>query len=148
LRFVAYSSTRSRDSEKSPFVPLLESGRVFPNGPCVKPLQGTSEQFKPFLRRPAFGEAFKDNALAQAFVDGIRNGILHEAETRKWVIWRDEPVGLLVVNEQDGFALNRTLFYDVIKKDFESYLQELREHSNSAMWQRFKKKMNDTFKEA
>lgn len=120
---------------------------AFPSGPCVKPPPGTSEQFKSFLRRPAFGETFKDDALAQAFVDGVRNGILHEAETRKWVIWREEPVGLLVANEQDGFALNRTLFYNAIKKEFESYLQELREHSNGAMRQRFKKKMNDIFKE-
>jgi Leu/Phe-tRNA-protein transferase len=81
-----------------------------------------------FLRRPAFGNAFKDDMLAKEFVNGVRNGILHEAETRKWVIWRDEPKGRIVEKEQDGFALNRTL--------------------NKALRIRFKKKMNDIFKEA
>jgi hypothetical protein len=53
--------------------------------------------------------------------------------------------GYLVAEEQDGFALNRTLFYNAIKSEFESYLQELREQSNGELRQRFKKKMNDIF---
>lgn len=119
----------------------------FPSGLCIKPPPGTSEQFRVFLRRPAFGDTFKDDAVARAFVDGVRNGILHEAETRKWVIWRDEPAGQIVAKEQDGFALNRTLFYDAVKQEFESYLQELRDPSNEALRQRFEKKMTDIFKE-
>jgi hypothetical protein len=119
----------------------------YPNGPCIKPPAGTAEQFKSFLRRPAFGDTFKDNALAQAFVNGIRNGILHEAETRKWVIWRDEPPGRIIEKEQDGFALNRTLFYTAVKEEFGSYLEELRKPSNDALRNRFKKKMNDVVEE-
>jgi hypothetical protein len=120
---------------------------AFPSGPCIKPPPGTTEQFKSFLRRSAFGVTFQDDALAARFVRGIRDGILHEAETRKWVIWRDEPVGQIVAPEQDGFALNRTLFYQAIKKEFESYLRELREPSNQALRQRFRKKMDDICKE-
>jgi hypothetical protein len=119
----------------------------FPSGPCVEPPTGTGKQFKLFLRRPAFDEIFHEDKIAQAFVDGIRNGILHEAETRKWVIWRDEPVGLIAEAEPpDGFALNRTLFYHAIKKEFESYLQELREPSSGELRKRFMKKMNDISK--
>ena len=76
----------------------------------------------------------------------IRNGILHEAETRKWVIWRDEPRGRIVEKEQDGLALNRTLFYNAVKQEFESYLEELRSPSSDALRNRFKKKMNDVAK--
>ncbi|HEX4168620.1 MAG TPA: hypothetical protein VHZ55_24420, partial [Bryobacteraceae bacterium] len=60
---------------------------AYPDGRCIKPPPRTAEQFKSFLRRPAFGDTFRDEAIAQKFVVGIRNGILHEAETRKWVIW-------------------------------------------------------------
>ena len=103
----------------------------YPGGPCIKPPPGTAEQFKAFLRRPAFGDTFKDEALAREFVSGVRNGILHEAETRKWLIWRDEPSGRMVEKEQDGFALNRTLFYRAVKDEFDSYLQELRRPSTA-----------------
>ncbi len=120
---------------------------TYPSGPCIKPTTSTTEQFKSFLRRPAFGDAFKDDALARKFVAGIRNGILHEAETRKWVIWRDEPLGRIVDREENGFAVNRTLFYRAVMKEFESYLQNLRNPSNDKLRQRFKKKMEDIVKE-
>jgi len=133
--------------EKPPH-PVAPTGPcTFPSGSCINPPPGTTEQFKSFLRRPAFGDTFKDDALAAKFVSGIRNGIFHEAETRKWVIWRDEPVGKIVAPEGDGFALNRTLFYEAVKKEFESYLRELRDPSNQALRQRFKKKMDDICKE-
>jgi len=119
----------------------------YPGGPCIKPPPGTAEQFKTFLRRPAFGDTFKDEACAREFVNGVRNGILHEAETRKWIIWRDEPTGRIVEEEQDVFALNRTLFYRAVKEEFESYVQELRVPSNSELRKRFKKKMNDIVNE-
>lgn len=122
---------------------------TFPKGPCIKPPPpGTAQQFKSFLRRPAFGDAFKHEGLAAKFVRGIRDGIFHEAETRKWVIWRDEPTGKIVAPEEDGFALNRGLFYAAVKQECESYLRELRDPTNRALRQRFKKKMADIYKEA
>jgi len=134
-----------REKRQDPAMPTGPCS--FPSGPCLKPPSGTAEQFKSFLRRPAFGDTFKDDGLATKFVNGIRNGILHEAETRKWVIWRDEPVGQIVAPEEDGFALNRTLFYRALKDEFESYLQELHDPSNEGLRQRFRKKMNDLCKE-
>jgi hypothetical protein len=125
---------RTRPTSVAPTGPC-----AFPNGPCVKQPVGTNEQFKLFLGRPAFGGAFTD-AAAQAFVRGVRNGILHEARTRKWVIWRNEPAASIVAVEQNGYALNRTLFYDAIRKEFESYVGELRGHSNMDLRERFKKK--------
>jgi hypothetical protein len=81
-------------------------------------------------------------------VHGIRNGILHEAETRKWVIWRHEPAGKIVAPEEDGFALNRTLFYEAVKNEFESYLRELGDPTNEDLRERFKEKMDDLSEEA
>jgi hypothetical protein len=111
-----------------------------------KALAGTAEHFKPFLRRPAFHGAFDDEACAGKFVKGIRNGIFHEGETRKWVIWRDEPAGQIVARENNGFALNRTLFYDALKEEFQCYLEELRTPSNQDLRDRFKKKLGDVVK--
>ena len=54
------------------------------------------------------------------FVRGVRNGIFHEAETRKWVIWREEPAGEIAAQEDDGYALNRSLFYAAAEKELEA----------------------------
>jgi hypothetical protein len=115
---------------------------TFPPGPCIKPPPGTNQQFIKFLRRPAFGGAFKGE-VAKRFASGIRNGILHEAKTRKWVIWREEPGGEITAQEEDGYALNRNLFYEAVKKEFESYLRELRDPANTELRQRFKERMDD-----
>ena len=114
---------------------------TYPKGPCIKPAADTTGQFIKFLRRPAFGGAFVDDKVAKSFVRGVRNGILHEAETRKWVIWREEP-NEIVEPLEDGYALNRTMFYEAIKKEFASYLKDLHDPS-SKLRGRFKKKMND-----
>jgi hypothetical protein len=120
---------------------------TFPDGRCCKPPDGTGERFRAFLRRPAFGDAFIDDAIATAFVNGIRNGILHEAETRKWVIWRSEPIAGILAVEGDGFALNRTLFCAAVRAEFESYLQQLHDPANEELRRRFKRKMDDIGKD-
>jgi hypothetical protein len=120
---------------------------TFPSGPCIKPPSGTNQQFIKFLSRPAFGEAF-NGKVARSFVSGIRNGIIHEAETRKWVIWREEPAGEIAAHKDDGYALNRSLFYAAVKKEFESYLRELRDPVNKELRLRFKEKMDDLCGEA
>lgn len=113
---------------------------TFPAGRCVKPPSGTNQLFKAFLLRPTFEGAF-NGSVAKKFNEGIRNGILHEAETRKWVIWRDEPTDQIVAKEEDGFALNRTLFYAAVKKEFNAYLRELRLPTNEVLRNRFKERM-------
>ena len=120
---------------------------TYPSGSCISPPSGTNEQSRRFLQRPAFCDAFKETKIANSFLNGIRNGILHDAETRKWVIWRDEPTGRIVEQEQDGFAVNRSLFYAAVKQEFESYLREVRDPTKENLRQRFKKKMDDLVKE-
>jgi hypothetical protein len=118
---------------------------TYPAGPCVKPSPDTTGQFVKFLRRAAFQGAFADDKIAKSFVRGVRNGILHEAETRKWVIWRELP-STLVAPLEDGHALNRTMFYEAVKQEFQSYLKNLRDPANGELRERFKKKMNDICK--
>jgi hypothetical protein len=100
---------------------------------------------KAFLLRPAFGGIFDDD-IADRFISGIRNGILHEAETRKWVIRRIEPADKMVMSKEDGFVLNRSLFYAAVKKEFASYLGELRHPVNMELRQTFKDRMDDVCK--
>jgi hypothetical protein len=120
---------------------------TYPNGPCIKPSPDTTGQFIRFLRRPAFHGAFAEDKIAKSFVHGIRSGILHEGETRKWVIWREEP-SQIVERHEDGYALNRTMFYEAVKQEFETYLRDLHDPTNSKLRERFKEKMNDICNES
>lgn len=120
----------------------------YPERPCIRvPQTTTVDAFKAFLRRPAFEGAFADEEVASSFVNGVRNGILHEAETRKWVIWRSEPENQIVAKEGEGYALNRSTFYRALKRDFTEYLAELRNPMSAERRSRFRKKMNDMVKE-
>lgn len=119
----------------------------YPSGPCIRLPSSTTDLFKRFLRLPAFNHEFDDDRIATRFVRGIRDGILHEAETRRWVIWRNEPQGQIVEPRDDGYALNRTEFYKALKIEFENYLRELRQRQNEDRLKRFLKKMDDIIKE-
>lgn len=105
--------------------------------------QSSTEVFKEFLQLPAFNGQFSDDGIVKHFVRGIRDGILHDAETRGWVIWRDEPEGRILEREGDGYALNRSEFYRALKTEFEEYLEELRDPGNQERRSRFRDKMDD-----
>lgn len=115
----------------------------YPKGHCIRPGPSTTDLFKRFLRRPGFQGAFDDEPTARGFIRGVRNGILHEAETRGWVVWRDEPEGRIVERQGDRYMLNRTAFYAALKSELDSYLVELRNPANSDLRRRFLKKMDD-----
>lgn len=119
----------------------------YPRGPCIRPPSSTTDLFKKFLRLPAFGAEFRDDKTATHFVRGIRDAILHEAETRRWVIRREEPAGRILERRGRGYALNRTEFYKALKTEFERHIQELRDPQNQQLRKRFLKKMNDIVKE-
>ncbi len=119
---------------------------TFPAGRCIKPT--TTDQFMTFLSRPAFNDAFKDGKVAKQFVQGVRNGILHEAETRRWVIWRDEPAGHIVEQlSPKRYAVNRGEFFRALKREFEDYVKELGDPANAQLRARFLKKMDDVTKQ-
>lgn len=115
------------------------------DGKCIKP--ATTDQFREFLRRPAFRGAFDDDKVARSFVNGVRNGIFHEAETRKWLVQRDKPQGQILAPKGDRYVLNRIEFYEALKAEFEGYLTELREGKDAALRSRFARKMTDVVNE-
>jgi hypothetical protein len=134
-------------SEAAPAIPV-EGQCTFPAGACIRPMPtSTTDHFIAFLRTPSFAGAFDDDRVAKKFVGGIRNGILHEAETRKWRIWRDEPDGKIVDEVDDRFVLNRSAFYSALKAEFARYLEQLRDPTESDLRNRFLKKMDDIARE-
>jgi hypothetical protein len=118
---------------------LAETLQSFRSGPS----RYTKTQFINFLQqRPAFHGAFADAEVAASFVDGVRNGIFHEAETRGWSLWRDEPRGLVEPLGNGRYSLNRNEFHDAVRTDFEDYIASLRVR-DSDLRQSFLQQMDD-----
>ena len=103
----------------------------------------TKDRFEKFLGRPSFKGEFEDNEVAAGFYTGVRNGILHDAETRGWVIWRQHPSGRIVEQVDGRFILYRTEFYRALKAEFDQYLSDLHDPENQGLRQRFVQKMNE-----
>lgn len=119
----------------------------YPGGSCIRPPLGTTDQFRRFLKRPAFRNEFDDKKLATDFVHGIRNGILHNARTRGWLIWRNDPPGRIVERQGSLYVMNRSEFYLAIRRDFEGYLRDLSDPANASLRKRFVERMNKIAKE-
>ncbi|MGA9185134.1 MAG: hypothetical protein WBZ32_07540 [Candidatus Acidiferrales bacterium] len=111
--------------------------------PCIRPKMSSNGLIKDFLKRPSFGEAFKDPMMAKSFVCGIRNGILHEAETRRWIIKRDKPQGRICERAGSQYVLNRTMFYQALRQEFDSYLGDLGNSNNVELRKSFVEKMDN-----
>lgn len=118
----------------------------FPNGECIRPQSPGGKRIREFLRRPSFGEAFIEDEVGKRFVRGVRDGIFHEAETRGWLIRRDEPSSVIVGFEDGQYILNRTAFVVALRREFAGYLSDLRDAKGSTLRRRFLKKMNDIVK--
>jgi hypothetical protein len=113
---------------------------------CIQPTKPNA--FREFLRRPSFQNAFDDPKVARDFIRGIRDGILHEGETRGWIIWREEPEGE-IVSELDGKrVLNRKLFCTALRSEFDSYGEELNDAKNVALRDRFIEQFDGILKES
>jgi hypothetical protein len=68
-----------------------------------------------------------DKDTAVSFYCNVRNGILHDTETRKgWIIEQTKPASSIVESIGDSFVLNRTKFHDALKSEFEQWLKKLR----------------------
>lgn len=90
---------------------------------CANPSLGTGKAFVTFLTEClSFDE--KD---AKKFYEGIRNGILHQAETRGWVVRRDKPENKVVECVNKPYILNRTRFCTELRNWFNRYVNQLRD---------------------
>lgn len=88
------------------------------------------ESFKDFFTRSEFFKNDFDDEKAHIFYDHIRNGLLHQAQTKeKSLINIKRPSMLTQVtpsNLSDGIIVNRDLFHEALVKEFEQYIKKLK----------------------
>jgi hypothetical protein len=100
---------------------LLETLHGFLNGASTR---DTRTAYKSILMAPPF--CF-DESLATEFYENVRNGVVHDTETRKGWMIRMTPQTQII--EKDAFGiwiLNRTMFHSALKTAFEQWLAKLR----------------------
>lgn len=107
----------------------------------------TTRAFKDFLRRSKhFNAEFSNSEIQGDFTEDVRNGILHEAETRGgWLIERTRPERKIVerISGKGGYVLNRTNFYEALCREFDDYLAQLYKESEEELRRNFIKKMDE-----
>lgn len=105
----------------------------------------TAKNFKGFLKRSKyFNRDFYNSDICGDFAINVRNGILHEAETRGgWLIERSRPHEKIVEKIKGGYILNRTAFYGALRSELDEYLDQLRDPANNDLRRNFLKKMDE-----
>lgn len=103
---------------------VLESLWGFMNGKAV-PRGREGQVYQEILTGPSFGWSAPQS---QDFRELVRNGIMHDAETRKrWLVEKTVPRDeILQKNKNGDYQLNRTKFHRALKSAFEDWIAKLR----------------------
>ena len=88
------------------------------------------DSFKDFFLRSQFFNTDFDEDISFLFYDHVRNGLLHQAQTKnKTLINIEESEMVKKVDSRDinqGIILNRKLFHEALVNEFEAYISNLK----------------------
>ncbi len=118
---------------------LIETLHCFRNG-IIDNRGQASHTFEVFLTTSKSFSNHFDNTTARVFYDHIRNGILHQAETKEGSRIRD--IGPVIRKLSNGIAINRSLLFELLEEEFHYYVDEISDPSNTALRNSFKTKMD------
>ena len=101
---------------------VLESLWGFMNGKAV-PMGGEQRVYRDMLMGFGF-----DKTQSDSFRCMVRNGIMHDAETReRWLVEKTYPSDAIIRKCKNGdVELNRTKFHEALKATFQDWLAKLR----------------------
>jgi hypothetical protein len=96
----------------------------FLNGKAV-PRGGEKQVYQDILTGPHFGWTALQS---EDFRTLVRNGIMHDAETRsRWLVKRTVPRDVIVRKDKSGdYELNRTKYHNALRAAFTDWVAKLR----------------------
>ena len=118
---------------------LIETLMQFYHGDSETPRGQGRSYFVEYLTKSPFDFSEEE---AERFYTDVRNGILHQAETRQNTRIRTDSNLPIVQLIQDGIVVNRRKFHQTLEKAFEQYVEKLRDPKNSELRDRFRRKMD------
>jgi hypothetical protein len=98
------------------------------------------ESFIDFLTGSIFFNDFFDIKRSECFYDHVRNGILHQGETKGGTILTTSSA--LVEDTNGGLRLNRIEFHKRLEEYFKDYIEKLKDSNNEEMRRKFQMKMD------
>jgi len=120
---------------------LIETLYCFRNGIIDNSGRGNAKKaFVEFLTTTSSFDSIFTKKTASIFCDHFRNGILHQAETK--ANSRIRAIGPAVREINNSISINRTTIFQLLEKEFNQYLAELSDPSNTLLRQHFKTKMD------
>ncbi len=122
---------------------LIETLQQFRKGLIETPRGKNRGLFVDFFTQTLFNEYFNED-YAIKFYKQVRNGILHQAETKmgtKIKITNSLPV-VKLAEDGESIIINRKKFHSKIVDSFNNYLDTLRNGSDNELRNNFKTKMD------
>jgi len=121
---------------------LIETLQQFRKGVPRTEYNMGKEYFIEFLTKTSFKEYFSQD-MAGKFYDQVRNGILHQAETKSNTLIKigDYPIAC-PTEDSNGLIINRNKFHERLIEELNQYLDELSNNENSLLRKNFRKKMD------
>lgn len=121
---------------------LVETLEQFRAGLVETPYRQGKQMFVRFLTETAFRDSFTPE-LASRFYSDIRNGLLHQAESRALTrIRRDTGAVVSATPDGRGMTVNPVLFHKKLKEVFETYCRQLLDSKQDALRLGFRTKMD------
>jgi hypothetical protein len=117
---------------------VLESLWGFINGKSV-PSRQEQQVYKEILSGQNF--RWKEDQC-ESFRQFVRNGIMHDAETRNgWLLVKADPDSVVPAGKAGEYRLNRTKFHNALKGTFEDWIEKLR-GGDQELRRNMRKRMN------
>jgi hypothetical protein len=122
---------------------VLESLWGFIHGTEV-PKRREPEVYREMLTGSLFGLT---NEQSDSFRKFVRNGLMHDAETRsRWLIEQTMPRDAIIARNDSGdHILNRTKFHQMLKAALEDWLVKLRD-GDQMLLENMSKRMNEVIR--
>jgi len=122
---------------------LIETLQQFREGVDRTPPRESGRYFLRFLTDTSFGRHFT-NETAEMFYRQIRCGILHQSELEgsSRILIRENIPLVKYADDRKGLVINRRLFHQQLVREFEAYVNKLRDPSNRELREKFRSKMD------
>lgn len=114
---------------------LLETIQAFRNGRRAKDNGESRRQCMALLTSSGhLAQFFSKSDLASRFFRDVRNGLLHDGETRGgWIIKASPRYRLVECHTDDFIVVNRSKFHGALVAEFNDYLESLAESSGKEL---------------
>lgn len=88
------------------------------------------ESFRDFFKKSQYFQNEFDDNKVKIFYDHVRNGLLHQSQTKKKTLINIENLRMIEQvnknNLSDGIIVNRQLFHEALVNEFKQYIENLK----------------------